>query len=70
MEVIVLNTEMIVVLALLGLTVALFVTEVFRIDFSAILVMITLGVLSQVPGLGNLADPAHLFEGFSSNAVI
>ncbi len=67
---IILTTEMIVVLAILGVTVVLFVTEVFRIDFSAILVMISLGLLSQVPGLDNLADPARLFEGFASNAVI
>lgn len=67
---IVLTAEMMVVLAILVVTVLLFVTEVFRIDFSAILVMIALGLLSQVPGLDNLADPTRLFEGFSSNAVI
>ncbi|NRA99669.1 MAG: SLC13 family permease [Rhodobacteraceae bacterium] len=61
---------MMVVLGILGVTVALFVTEVFRIDFSAILVMVALGLLSQVPGLSNLADPNHLFDGFASNAVI
>ncbi len=67
---IVLTGEMMVVLALLCVTVILFVTEVFRIDFTAILVMITLGLLSQVPGLDNLADPTQLFEGFASNAVM
>ena len=65
-----LTVEMMVVLALLAITVLLFVTEFFRIDFSAILVMIALGVLSQFPGLDNLADPNRLFEGFASNAVI
>ena len=65
-----LTAEMMVVLAILGVTVLLFVTEVFRIDFSAILVMVSLGLLSQVPGLENLADPTHLFDGFASNAVI
>ncbi|MEO0917072.1 MAG: SLC13 family permease, partial [Pseudomonadota bacterium] len=65
-----LTFEMMVVLALLATTVALFVTEVFRIDFTAILVMLTLGLLSQVPGLSNLADPEQLFSGFASNAVI
>ncbi len=70
MEPITLTTEMMVVLGLLALTVLLFVTEVFRIDFTAILVMVILGLLSQVPGLGNLADPSHLFDGFASNAVI
>ena len=42
-----LTVEMMVVLALLAITVLLFVTEFFRIDFSAILVMIALGVLSH-----------------------
>lgn len=59
-----------VVLAVLGITVLMFVTEFFRIDFTAIIVMVALGLLSQVPGLGNLADPLHLFDGFASNAVI
>ena len=66
----VLTLEMMVVLAVLAVTVVMFITEVFRIDFTAILVMITLGVLSQLPGLTNLADPMRLFEGFASNAVI
>ena len=65
-----LTIEMLVVFALLGATVLLFVTEILRIDLSAMLIMVVLGLLSQVPGLGNLADPAHLFDGFASNAVI
>ena len=65
-----LTNEMMVVLAVLAITVGLFVTEVFRIDFTAILVMIALGLLSQMPGLENLADPNRLFDGFASNAVI
>ena len=65
-----LTIEMIAVLAVLAVTVLLFVTEIFRIDFTAILVMVTLGLLSQVPGLQNLADPSRLFEGFASNAVM
>lgn len=65
-----LTIEMIVVLVVLATTVLLFVTEFFRIDFTAILVMVTLGLLSQLPGLGNVADTSNLFEGFASNAVI
>ena len=65
-----LTYQMGVVLAILGVTIALFVTEVFRIDFSALLVLVSLGLLSQMPGLESLADPANLFEGFASNAVI
>ena len=32
--------------------------------------MLALGLLSQLPGLGNLADTSRLFDGFASNAVI
>ena len=67
---ILLTPEMMVVLAILGVTVTLFITEVFRIDLTAILTMVALGLLSQVPGLGNLADTSRLFDGFASNAVI
>jgi len=70
MEPIVLTTEMMVVLGVLVLTVTLFVTEVFRIDVTAILMLVLLGMLSQIPGLEELADEQHLFAGFSSNAVI
>ncbi len=65
-----LTLEMMVVLAVLAITVILFVTEFFRIDFTAILVMVALGLLSQLPGLENVADTTRLFEGFASNAVI
>ncbi len=65
-----LTSEMIAVLALLGFTVFLFVSEIVRVDLAAILVMVILGVLSYVPGLGGLADINHLFDGFASNAVI
>jgi len=70
LETIVLTTEMIAVLCLLGFTVFLFVSEILRVDLSAILVMVLLGVLSYLPGLGGLADINHLFDGFASNAVI
>jgi len=70
MDVITLSTDMIVVLVILGITVVLFVTEIFRIDFTAMLVMVLLGFLSKLPGLGALASLDRLFEGFASNAVI
>ena len=70
MDTVVLTTEMIVVLCLLGLTVFLFVSEILRVDLSAILVMAVLGLLSFLPGLGGLADASKLFDGFASNAVI
>jgi len=58
-----LTLEIVVVLCLLAGTVFLFVSEVVRIDFAAILVMLTLGFLSQIPGLTNLADPNTLLTG-------
>jgi di/tricarboxylate transporter len=70
METITLTFEMGVVLGLLAFTVALFVSEIIRIDLAAILVMVMLGALSYLPGLGNLADVTRLFDGFASNAVI
>lgn len=70
MQAIVLTTEMLVVLAVLGIRVLLFITEVIRSDFTAIVVMVALGLLSKLPGLGNIADPNRLFDGFASNAVI
>ena len=70
MDVVLLTTEMSVVLGLLGFTVFLFVSEILRVDLSAILVMIVLGLLSFLPGLSGLADVNHLFDGFASNAVI
>ncbi len=70
MENVTLTVEMAVVLGILALTVFLFVTEFFRIDFSAVFIMVLLGLLSQLPGLENLADTRHLFDGFASNAVI
>ena len=70
MEVITLTYPMMVVLGLLAFTVILFVSEVVRIDFAAILVMVLLGLISQLPGLGSLADVGQLFDGLASNAVV
>ena len=70
MEVITLTLQMQVVLALLAFTVFLFVSEIVRIDLAAILVMVILGLLAQIPGLYELADVNHLFDGLASNAVV
>ncbi|WP_375253753.1 SLC13 family permease [Yoonia sp.] len=70
MDAITLTFEMSVVLGLLAFTVVLFVSEVVRIDFAAILVMVLLGLLSQLPGLGSLANISQLFNGLASNAVV
>lgn len=58
-----LSGDMILVLMLLGLTVALFISEIVRIDIAAISIMVLVGLLGLVP-----AD--QLFNGFASNAVI
>ncbi|GAB4169811.1 MAG: SLC13 family permease [Wenzhouxiangellaceae bacterium] len=58
-----LTLDMVLVLAVLGLTVFAFVTEIVRIDIAAVSIMVLLGLLGLVP-----AD--ELFDGFASNAVI
>ncbi|MDM8544916.1 SLC13 family permease [Candidatus Venteria ishoeyi] len=75
MDSIVLNMEMIVVMSILAFTMYLFISEVVRVDVAAILVMVLLGVISYVwPWIGDpgtqILDIKHLFDGFSSNAVI
>ncbi len=70
METVELTLQMSVVLGLLAFTVFLFVSEIVRIDLAAILVMVLLGLLSQVPALNNLADVSRLFDGLASNAVV
>ena len=70
MEALGLSMEMLVVLGLLAFTIFLFVSEIVRVDLAAIIVMVLLGILSVIPGLSELADLRHLFDGFASNAVI
>jgi len=70
MEAIVLTTEMGIVLAILVLTMFLFVSEILRVDLTAILIMVILGCVSYLPGLENISDINQLFSGFSSNAVV
>ncbi|MEO3416725.1 SLC13 family permease [Roseovarius sp. CAU 1744] len=70
MESIAFTTEMAVVVGALAFTVFLFVSEIIRVDLAAILVLVLIGILSYLPGLDNLADVNHLFDGFASNAVI
>ncbi|MBN1454911.1 MAG: SLC13 family permease [Methanomicrobia archaeon] len=55
--------EIILVLAVLVVTIILFVTEAFRVDVIAILIMVTL------PWLG-LITPSEAFSGLASNAVV
>lgn len=58
-----LTSDMMLVLAVLAVTVALFVFEVLRVDVVAICIMVMLGLMGLVP-------TAELFNGFASNAVI
>ncbi len=62
------------VTAILLLTVYLFAFEIVAVDVAAIFIMVLLGLtdfLAPVMGLEKgLVDPKHLFDGFSSNAVI
>jgi len=57
------TTEMGFVLALLALTIGLFVSERLRVDVTAVLVMVILGLSGLVPS-------RDLFSGFAPNAVI
>ena len=59
-----------VVIGVLAFTVFLFVSEIIRIDLAAILVLVIVDILSYFPGLGEIGDVNHLFDGFASNAVI
>jgi len=62
------------VIAILVLTIYLFVFEIVDIDVAAISVMVLLGLTSLLaPYMGlekGLVDNKHLFDGFSSNAVM
>ena len=70
MEALGLTFEMIVVLGVLVVTIALFVSEIVRVDVAEFSIMVLLGLLTALPGLENLVDVRHLFDGFGSNAVI
>jgi len=58
-----LNTNMMLVLGILGFTIILFAFEVVRVDVAAISIMVLLGLSGLVPS-------EQLFNGFASNAVI
>jgi di/tricarboxylate transporter len=62
------------VTAMLLLTIYLFAFEVVSVDLAAVTIMVLLGLTSLVaPFMGleqGLVDTRHLFDGFSSNAVM
>lgn len=57
------------VLTLCVITIALFIHGRLSVDAVAILVLVVLGIISQIPGYEILSHQ-QLFSGFSSNAVI
>ncbi|MFH1672588.1 MAG: SLC13 family permease [Pseudomonadota bacterium] len=63
MESNVLTTEMIMVMAMIGVAIFLFIVEWIRVDMVAILMAVSLPLLG-------LVTPKEAFVGFSSNAVI
>ncbi len=63
MEPNVLSTEMMLVLAMIGIAVFLFIVEWIRVDMVAIMMTVALPILG-------LVTPKEAFSGFSSNAVI
>lgn len=66
-----LTLEIIAVLSILGFAVILFVFEVVRVDVAALLVLVLLGLSSQIEVFnGGLVPTSQLFDGFSSNAVM
>ena len=58
-----LTMDMVLVLVVLVFTITLFITEVVRVDVTAMLAMVAVGTLGLVPA-------QELFYGFGSNAVI
>lgn len=66
-----LTNEIIAVLGILSFAVILFVFEVVRVDVAALIVLVLLGLSSQVEAFnGGLVPTYQLFDGFSSNAVM
>ena len=69
-ETAVLTVEMALVLFLLAATIYLFAFSVVRVDVAALIIMVSLGLVSKVPGIEPVLSLNELFSGFSSNAVI
>ena len=69
-ETVVLTVEMAIVLFLLAATVYMFAFSVVRVDVAALIIMVTMGLVSKTPGIEPILSLTELFSGFSSNAVI
>lgn len=57
-------------MGILVFAVYLFAFEVVRVDVAAILIMVVIGLSSLIPGYDGLVPAEHLFDGYSSNAVM
>ncbi len=69
-ETVVLTVEMAIVLFLLAVTVWMFAFSIVRVDVAALIILVSLGLLSQMPLIDPILSLNELFAGFSSNAVI
>ena len=66
-----LTNEILAVLGILLFAVGMFMFEVVRVDVVALLVLVLLGLSSQIEAFNGGLVPTHqLFNGFSSNAVM
>ena len=66
-----LTPEIIAVLGILVFAITLFVFEIVRVDVAALVVLVLLGLSSQIEMFnGGLVPVYQLFDGFSSNAVM
>lgn len=70
MEPFVLTSDIVAALSILGFAMVLFVFELVRVDVAALVVLVLLGLSSLLPGYDGLIPVDHLFDGFSSNAVM
>ena len=62
--------EMAIVLYLLAITVYMFALLKARVDVVTMIVMVTLGLVSNFPGVDPTFEQAELFSAFSNNTVI
>jgi di/tricarboxylate transporter len=69
-ETVTLSVDMAIGLFLLAVTVYMFAFSKVRVDVVALIVMVTLGLVSKLPGIDPILNLRELFSGFSSNAVI
>lgn len=65
-----LTAEIIGVLSILVVAICLFTLTRLRVDVTAMLIMILIGLSSLLPNYDGLVNTTQLFKGYSSNAVI